>query len=341
MTNPRTPAIQKVGATLTDADFLAKMKQSLPRHLSPERMARMVINQLQDNQQLQEIAVNNPGSIYRAVLQAADVGLEINGPLGHAYMVAYRNKKLGAKEAKLIPGYRGLVELMRRAGAVNHVQAAAVYEADHFEIELGLDPKLEHKPCVTGDRGELILTYAVAFYANGQRQFVWVPRSEIDKTMRRSPSKDKKGNVVGPWRDDFEPMAVKTAIRRLANIVPMAAEAAELDSMDESELEPIETSARETRSGRHAKPLEELSSPLDEPGAADSVEAEVMGEDPIGDSPEAPDEATEREELCSRIVDAWGRDYTEQAFADMGYPDVSQVPVEALRKIAADLERDE
>lgn len=52
------------------------------------------------------------------------------------------------------------MDLVYRNPDIQTVQAQCVYENDLFEYELGLEPKLVHKPA-TSDRGELILAYAL------------------------------------------------------------------------------------------------------------------------------------------------------------------------------------
>ena len=50
--------------------------------------------------------------------------------------------------------------MVYRNDNIQTVQAQCVYENDVFEYELGLEPKLVHKPALK-DRGELILVYAL------------------------------------------------------------------------------------------------------------------------------------------------------------------------------------
>ena len=48
-----------------------------------------------------------------------------------------------------------MIDLARRSGHIQSIYAHAVHENDEFEYELGLHPKLEHKPS-HGDRGAFI-----------------------------------------------------------------------------------------------------------------------------------------------------------------------------------------
>ena len=49
-------------------------------------------------------------SIVKSVEQAANLGLLIDGVLGHGYLVPFKDK------CEFVPGYGGLIELCRRSG---------------------------------------------------------------------------------------------------------------------------------------------------------------------------------------------------------------------------------
>ena len=76
------------------------------------------------------------------------------GLLGHCYILPYK------REATFIIGYKGMIDLARRSGHIQSIYAHAVHENDEFEYELGLHPKLEHKPSHGGM--VRLLVYAVA-----------------------------------------------------------------------------------------------------------------------------------------------------------------------------------
>lgn len=129
-----------------------------------------------------------------AVMQAVQLGLE-PGLLGHCYLLLF-NKNGGTKqnpqwvkEVQFIIGYKGMIDLVRRSGHIQSIYAHAVYENDEFEYELGLHPKLTHKPSF-GDRGKFIGAYAVAHFKDGGYQIEFMLESEIEKRSGRSKSKD-------------------------------------------------------------------------------------------------------------------------------------------------------
>lgn len=245
MSNP-TAAMQAVSTHLLSPENIAKIRQSLPRHLSAERMARLALNLLQRDENLQEVAQTNPASIYKSVLAAADLGLELNGPLGHAYIVPFWNKKLGKKEAVCIPGYKGLIQLATRSEQVSRVEAEVVYENDVFEAVKGDKPYLKHRIDWFSDRGKMIGAYAIAFFKDGGTQFEVMSKEQIDAIMRRSPSWNTKHNkAFGPWDFDYNAMARKTPVRSLIKWLPVAIDLPEGPNraLSDDEAEYIDTTA--------------------------------------------------------------------------------------------------
>ena len=76
---------------------------------------------------------------------------------------------------------------------------------------------------------ELTFTYALArIRGEPIGQFVVMSKEEIDKIMARSPARHK-----GPWKTDYEPMAIKTPIRRLVKYLPISSELQRAVGLDE------------------------------------------------------------------------------------------------------------
>ena len=57
------------------------------------------------------------------IADAARLGLEIGGPLGHFHLVPFRNSKLGVKGVTPILGYKGMIVLARRSGEISSIAA--------------------------------------------------------------------------------------------------------------------------------------------------------------------------------------------------------------------------
>src|SRR5690606_10332500 len=135
------------------------MNAALPKHLTPERLARVALTAISSNPRLLECTKE---SLALALIEAGQLGLEPNGVMGQAYLVPYFNGKTKKYEAQFQVGYRGLIDLARRSGEVTKVEARAVREGDYFEYEYGLTPQLVHRPDPSG-QGEMTHVYAIAW----------------------------------------------------------------------------------------------------------------------------------------------------------------------------------
>ena len=208
--------------------LLEKMKpaiaQALPKHVSAERVARIALTAVRSNYKLAQCT---PQSFLGSLLQASQLGLEVNTPLGHAYLIPYKDGKSGKLISTLVIGYQGMLDLARRSGMVKAIYAYPVFDGDAFDYELGLEPKLKHKPCERP--GELTHVYAVARLTDGEPIFTVLSRNDVEGYRQRSRAKDD-----GPWVTDYTAMALKTSIRRLYRWLPKSAEQAMAISVDEA-----------------------------------------------------------------------------------------------------------
>lgn len=210
----------------TIKEYLEKAAPSfanvLPKHLTADRLVKIA---LAATSAKPELLACTPVSLVRAVMVAAQLGLEAGGVLGEAYLVPY------GTVCTLIPGYRGLISLARRSGQVSSIEAHVVRRGDIFKVRYGLNPTLEHEPNLDGfynedgeeePPGELGERGARAFYAiarltDGTTQFDVMSKAEVDAIRARSKAAHK-----GPWVTDYDEMGKKTVIRRLSKTLPMS-----------------------------------------------------------------------------------------------------------------------
>ena len=211
-------------------DLLEQNKESiarsLPKHVTPDRMLRCALTAYTTTPGLKNCYIP---SLIGGIVQCATMGLEPNTPLGHAYLIPFKNKKMQRTDVQVVIGYTGLIDLMRRSGDVASINAGVAREGDLFEFEYGLNEKLRHIP-VDGEFSSINYFYAYAVMKDGGKQFVVMPRSEVDRIMGKTQS----GGKYGPWKDNYEEMGKKTAIRRLAKYMPKSIELATAVQMDEA-----------------------------------------------------------------------------------------------------------
>jgi recombination protein RecT len=214
------PANQKIQTIRT---LLEKSKQqialALPRHLSADRMLRVAMTSVQ---RTPELLACDQASLLGAIIQAAQLGLEPDGVLGHAYLVPY------GKKATLIVGYRGLIDLARRSGQLSTIYARIVYDKDQFEYAYGLTERLEHIPSQDDPPGEMAFAYAVIRMKDGAQQFEVMSKREIEAIRKRSQAANN-----GPWVTDPAEMWKKTVLRRVCKMAPLSVEVARAVALDE------------------------------------------------------------------------------------------------------------
>ena len=226
MTNQN--AVQKTEKPTTVFGMMKTYKSqidlALPKHLTSDRMTRIVTTELRKNPDLLKC---DPASLFGAVIQCCQLGLEPGSSLGHAYLIPFNNRKKGRTDVQLIIGYRGMIELARRSGQIFSISAQCWYENDDFTYSYGLSPDLRHTPA-GGDRGKLKGAYAVASLEGGGYQFEVMTVGEIN----RIKAKSKTGNF-GPWKEYYEEMSRKTVIRRLFKYLPVSIEIQRAAGVDE------------------------------------------------------------------------------------------------------------
>jgi recombination protein RecT len=231
----KTP-VDKVAHMLASPNMQAQIKAALPRHMTPERLARIVTTEIR---KVPKLAECTPVSFFGAVIQCAQLGLEPGNALGHAYLLPYdKNTKDASgnwskiQEVQLIIGYRGMIDLARRSGQIISIDARAVYEGDTFACRLGLDPHIDHEPDWNNPNRSnpesLRFVYSVAKLKDGGIQFDVMSRIEIEAVRQRSKAKDN-----GPWKTDFTAMALKTVVRRLFKFLPVSIEMQTAVGLDE------------------------------------------------------------------------------------------------------------
>lgn len=207
----------KASKPVTIKDYINQMQgeiaKALPKVMTPERFTRIALSAVSNTP---ELANCTPKSFLAAMMNAAQLGLEPNTPLGQAYLIPYRNK--GTLECQFQVGYKGLIDLAYRSGDVKTIQAHVVYEHDEFEYELGLEPKLRHIPAKE-NRGEPIWFYAVFKLINGGEGFEVMSIEDV-RNHAKKYSKSYSSSY-SPWTTSFEEMAKKTVIKKVLKYAPM------------------------------------------------------------------------------------------------------------------------
>lgn len=226
-------AASKKPATLADQvrSMESQFQLAMPKGAEAQQLVRDALTLLRATPKLAEC---EPSSVLGGLMTFAQLGLRPGSALGHAYLLPMWNGRNRRLEATPVIGYQGLIELAHRSGQIKSISARVVYENDEFHIEYGLNDDLIHRPVMDGDRGAPVAYYAVAKYVSGGYNFDVMTHREMEAHRDRfALAKNKQGQVVGPWKDNFEEMAKKTMIRRLAKVMPKSTDLATAIVADE------------------------------------------------------------------------------------------------------------
>lgn len=228
----KTPA-REAGFGTVRAFFNSQKKvlnDVLPLHVDADRILRIALGALRTTPKLMNCSVE---SLFGAVVQCAQLGLEPNTPLGHAYLIPFENRRNKTTEVQVIFGYKGLIDLARRSGQIVSIAAHVVRENDHFDFSYGLDEKLEHKPDIENPTSPIVAFYAVVKLEGGGHAFEVMSVNQVEAIRNASNNyrfaRDKSTTV---WGQHFDEMGRKTVLRRLFKYLPVSIELATATALD-------------------------------------------------------------------------------------------------------------
>jgi len=183
---------------------------ALADRIGVDRFTRAAVTVLRTTPALRNCT---PESVLGGLFVAAQLGLEIGGPLAYAHLVPY------GREAQLIVGVRGFVELFYRAGA-RSVRADIIRQGDTVER-------------YTDDTGRVATRWADADPLNPDRAAVGAlatvilasgePLQELmsrAQVLKRKPRTSK----AGPWADWEDEMWKKTVLRQCAKTARLSSD---------------------------------------------------------------------------------------------------------------------
>lgn len=194
-----------------------EISKALPKVMTPERFTRIALSAVSNTPKLADCT---PASFLGAMMNAAQLGLEPNTPLGQAYLIPY------GKTCQFQIGYKGLLDLAHRANT--NVEAHEVYENDEFTYSYGLNPTLEHVPAMK-NRGKVVAYYAI-WRNKDNFGFEVMSKEDIDKHARQF----SKTFNSGPWQTNYDEMAKKTVIKKALKYAPLNSEFATQLTADET-----------------------------------------------------------------------------------------------------------
>lgn len=223
-------------------EFKLEMLKVLPRHMTPDRMARIALTAAMKNPKILQCTVE---SIMQCMLTCSQFGLEPDGRRAH--LIPFEDRNAKTIVCTLIIDYKGLVELAIRSGKVAHLHADIVREGDLFEFSIG--EIKEHVPWFLrrdadkpAEVGRDIAAYAFARMKDGSTAVAVLSIEEIYAIRDGSQgwkAFEKGITKQSPWDPQNwvseQEMKKKTALRRLTKMLPLSPEFRDAIDIDDDE----------------------------------------------------------------------------------------------------------
>lgn len=197
-------------------DFIAA---AMPKHMQADVLDWLAAASLviRNDAQLTALAINDPLQLTVMLQKSARYGLTPG--TDEIYFVP-RGRQIVADI-----GYKGWVELIRRAGYAKNIHRITVREGDRFEYVEGVDESPKYMRAPDDERGQLVRAVAWVEYndlaGGGISPVVQVGKDRIQDAMDASQTARSK---YSPWQKYPEKMWLKTALRELAGVVEWSAE---------------------------------------------------------------------------------------------------------------------
>jgi recombination protein RecT len=182
----------------------------LPKHLTPDRMARVAITAIMKTPKLGQCTKE---SLLQALMLCSQAGLEPDGR--NAHLIPYGD------QVQVIFDWKGLVSLAKRNG-IQNIAAEIVCENDDFDwYRDGDGLHFKHRIDFRRPRGAMFAAFCI-WKDGDQFDGDVMTKEEIDAIRKRS-----RASGAGPWVTDYNEMAKKTVVRRSSKKWPLDAELAE------------------------------------------------------------------------------------------------------------------
>lgn len=196
----------------------------LPPSITPDRLIRVLQTVVTLNPNLADPACRQ--SLLGAAMTCAQLGLDPTPAIGHAYIIPFKDH--GRPVATFVLGYKGAVWLAADNGV--HFKSQAICEHDEYDVQLGTQGYIRHRMpafATDMDRGRALAYYCIAKFPDSAYEFEVMTSVEVERIRQRSPGKNSPA-----WTQNYDEMAKKTVLKRLAKNVPLGVKASEAFAHD-------------------------------------------------------------------------------------------------------------
>lgn len=211
MGNIQKSGVANIKAFLASDSIKARFQEVLGRRAA--QFMSSIISAASSNA---ELANCEPMTVIQAALKAAVLDLPIEQNFGFAYLIPYKNTKLGVTECQFQMGYKGYIQLALRTGLYKRINVIDVREGElkgfnplteELNLEFIEDEKIRQKTPVIGYAGYFSLL-------NGfEKMIYWNLEQLLEHGMNYSAQFRKY--KTGMWADRQDDMCRKTVIKNM------------------------------------------------------------------------------------------------------------------------------
>lgn len=207
-----TALTQLPPAALAIQSHAATLRALLPTSFDDRAADRFVSAMVEVVTGKADFSECSQAEIIRAATQVARLGLDVGAKT--AYLIP--QKVGGVMTIRVDPGYRGTLQIVYNSGLVSGHRLGLIYKGEHYIIDGG--ELLEHRTdlAIPRNKNNVIGAYCFFRLKSGGEIGRVIDRDMINKA--RSYAAEKSTG----WTNNWEEMALKTAILRAAKSVPFA-----------------------------------------------------------------------------------------------------------------------
>lgn len=159
------------------------------------------------------LQVCTPVSILYAGIKATALDLPLDPNLGCAYLIPFKDKKKNETVAQFQIGYKGFIQLAMRSGQFKSINVRDVREGE-IVGECFVSGDIHFEMLKENREQAKVIGYVAYFkLINGFEKMLFMRNEELESHGKKYSQTYKKGS--GHWKDDFESMGAKTALKRL------------------------------------------------------------------------------------------------------------------------------
>ena len=172
----------------------------------------------------------HPNSIIDACINVAQMGLDLNPTLSHAYIVPFK------QTVQLIVSARGYTAMLARTGW--KVKTYVVNECDEFEyIVDGFEEKVHFKKNLDSEEENFRYAVALAESPDGTIYVEVMNKKQINKHRVVSANQKDINKPTGIWADWWDEMSLKTVLKKLVKKLPIGEDISSALAVDDKAIE--------------------------------------------------------------------------------------------------------